>query len=484
MRVPPIARNALFLVGMGLLTANYVHAAAAVVTPAAGQAVQTINGVRVASGIVRGGYVLGQASLYIAEFGGAVTMQVGSRIAAGAVVAAAAAVPLGALVVGGVALGIAAGAASDWLSDAHAAGKAQDFEYNPTTQTIDRKASAAGSGWEANIQIPAGQDGAGQSIGAYTSTGCGAWISCPVTYHVTRPYNCELGGREGANALIQVMDKFGTGRASFCVGQSTATPPLTPGGTPTAADWERLAADLAAIPVNPKILEQMGKPIPVDPVPVINPPNQSGASDVDVGSTNPAPALVGQPMTVTGQAVPVAGTSPQQYTQPVWTVTPANDAANPYGVNVVVNNITTGNPATPTNPSTPIPGTATPATPDVCAQNPNAAMCQPVGTITDPSMPPIPELYVRKYPDGITGIWQAKSEAIKQASLFTLAAQLMPTNVVAGTCPSWQLSLNLGPSWAQLGTHEIAPPCWIWDVCKAIIIVSALMLARRLIFGG
>lgn len=104
-------------------------------------------------------------------------------------------------------------------------------------------------------------------------------------------------------------------------------------------------------------------------------------------------------------------------------------------------------------------------------------------TPSDTDLPPVPKLYERKYPDGITGIWNQKSELIKQSSLFTVADQLMPTGLTAGACPSFQIPLDLA-SWAAYGSHDFAPPCWIWDVAKTIIIISALMLARSLIFGG
>ena len=482
MRVPPILRNALFVVGMGLLTANYVHATAAVLTPAAGQAIQTTNGVRVASGVVRGGYVVGQAALYIAEFGGSVTLAVASRIAAGAVVAAAATAAVAPLVIGGLVLGAGAAAAADWLANAHAQGKALDYEIDPSGKLL--KKGVTPTNWQGDIPLTtplAGANTPAQYMAAHP-------IGAPPFTFLMYSQGCDKQGGGRGSHLIVAVDANGTGQMSFCNGVSGQPVPQPPGltapTTPTADQWEALAAQLATIPVNPKLLEQMGKPIPVDPVPVINPPDQTGAADVEIGATNPAPVLQGRAHTINGQSVPVPGTTPQQYTQPVWTVTPANDAANPYAVNVVVNNVTTGNPATPTNPTTPIPGTATPSTPDVCAQNPNAAMCQPVGTITDPSMPPIPELYVRQYPQGLAGIWQDKTAALTQTSLVTVLHQMMPTGITGGTCPSWTLNLSFGPDWADLGTHEVAPPCWLWDVAKAIMIISALMLARQLIFGG
>jgi len=98
-------------------------------------------------------------------------------------------------------------------------------------------------------------------------------------------------------------------------------------------------------------------------------------------------------------------------------------------------------------------------------------------------MPPIPKLYERKYPNGMEGIWDDYGAQIKQTSLFSLAGKLMPSISDGGVCPTWPLNLDLA-DWAAYGTHDVAPPCWIWDVAKAILIFSALLLARALIFGG
>lgn len=478
MRVTPIARNALFALGMGLLTANYAYATAAVLTPAAGQAVQVVGNARaILGGVVAGGYVLTMTGLSaLGQGAAAVAVPVYFRIAGAGAVALAAGTAAAPFVLGAVALGTAGYYAKEWLDNAHAQGLASDFEYDPVSQKIQKKAPAGAEGAmdPDRTVTDNGQTAAQRGSGANCGPNCQGWME----------RNGDHCGN-GATSTIALINQYGNQVVGYCVGPGGLVPlTVGPPTTPTADQWEQLAADLAAIPVNPKILEHMGKPIPVDPVPVINPPTQPGSGDVDIGDTNPAPALTSGPMTINGQAVPISGTSPQQYTQPVWTVTPANDAANPYGVNVVVNNITTTNPATPTNPGTTVPGTATPSTPDVCAQNPNAAMCQPVGTITDPSMPPIPELYVRKYPDGLVGIWQAKTAAISQTSFVASVGQLMPTQFTGGTCPSWTVNLSLGPSWADFGTHEVAPPCWLWDVAKAILIITALMAARRMIFGG
>ncbi|ABM32979.1 hypothetical protein QRO08_09985 [Paracidovorax citrulli] len=108
---------------------------------------------------------------------------------------------------------------------------------------------------------------------------------------------------------------------------------------------------------------------------------------------------------------------------------------------------------------------------------------KPEEPATDTPLGPLPKLYERKYPEGMTGIWAKKKDQLKQTSLVTFVNQIMPTGFVSGSCPSWQLDLSMA-QWADMGVHEVAPPCWIWPAAKAILIVSALILARALIFGG
>lgn len=102
---------------------------------------------------------------------------------------------------------------------------------------------------------------------------------------------------------------------------------------------------------------------------------------------------------------------------------------------------------------------------------------------TDTPMPPIPNLYERKYPDGMLGIWRDQSDQLKQSGLFQLAQQLMPQVPDGGQCPSFKVPLNYA-SWADFGEGDVSPPCWIWDFGKVVILISAGLLARRLIFGG
>lgn len=102
---------------------------------------------------------------------------------------------------------------------------------------------------------------------------------------------------------------------------------------------------------------------------------------------------------------------------------------------------------------------------------------------TDTPFKDIPELYKQKYPDGIGGVVNKKIDEIKATPLFSLPTMLAPSLPSSGSCPSWQLDLSLA-SWAGYGVQTIQAPCWVWDFGKVVIIISALLLARRLIFGG
>ena len=102
---------------------------------------------------------------------------------------------------------------------------------------------------------------------------------------------------------------------------------------------------------------------------------------------------------------------------------------------------------------------------------------------TDTPLGPVPDLYERKYPDGMEGVWNTYKDQLKNTSLGSLASKLMPNIPDGGTCPQWPINLDMA-QWAAFGTHDVAPPCYIWGIAKAILVVSALLLARALIFGG
>lgn len=102
--------------------------------------------------------------------------------------------------------------------------------------------------------------------------------------------------------------------------------------------------------------------------------------------------------------------------------------------------------------------------------------------LNDTANPERPKLYERKYRDGLSGVWTTQKAAFDATPIGQLKAQLMPTIPDGGSCPSWMLSLNF-QVW-NFGDHDVAPPCWVWDFGEVVIVLSALLLARALIFGG
>jgi Tfp pilus assembly major pilin PilA len=119
---------------------------------------------------------------------------------------------------------------------------------------------------------------------------------------------------------------------------------------------------------------------------------------------------------------------------------------------------------------------------DLCTRNPGIAACETVTAPTDTPLPPIPKLYDPKYPDGLTGVWNQKKDQLQGTAVMGILAKLMPSVQDGGTCP--QMLLNLDVGIRDFGIHDVAPPCWLWTFGKAVIIASALLLARALIFGG
>jgi hypothetical protein len=136
---------------------------------------------------------------------------------------------------------------------------------------------------------------------------------------------------------------------------------------------------------------------------------------------------------------------------------------------------------------------------DFCAKNPNDPQCTGGGggggagdgegegedspSISTGELGKVPTLYEPKYPNGIIGVWNENIGAIKSSPLFSLPQVFAPTNINGGSCPNWSMSANLGAR-MNFGGHSIAPPCYVWDFIKIVVIIGALMLARALIFGG
>lgn len=93
-------------------------------------------------------------------------------------------------------------------------------------------------------------------------------------------------------------------------------------------------------------------------------------------------------------------------------------------------------------------------------------------------------LYEKKYENGIKGVLNARYTQLRESPLFQLANTLAPTNVPnSGACSPFSLSMNIGPG-MNFGGGSIEVPCYVWSFIRIVMLISAFLLARRLIFGG
>jgi hypothetical protein len=119
---------------------------------------------------------------------------------------------------------------------------------------------------------------------------------------------------------------------------------------------------------------------------------------------------------------------------------------------------------------------------DLCSQHPDIEACSKV-TATDTPLPAVPTLYTQRYPNGMQGVWTTAKTAMMATPIGQLTTQLMPTNIGGGSCPKITIPLDLG-LW-NYGTGDLSPDCTqVWGFAKVVVLVSALLLARALIFGG
>lgn len=99
----------------------------------------------------------------------------------------------------------------------------------------------------------------------------------------------------------------------------------------------------------------------------------------------------------------------------------------------------------------------------------------------DPDMPEVPDLYEQKYPDGVAGVWQEKRDAMRETGLFALVDSMVP-DLGSGGCPTWSIPVLVG--FGSVSSYDLSVPCWVWDFCKVFVMVCALILSRKIVFGG
>lgn len=253
---------------------------------------------------------------------------------------------------------------------------------------------------------------------------------------------CTNGVSYGYQAVCKNYNRSG------CL--MSADPPMgegTPARPPTSGDL----AQLANSPINPALFPELGIPLPVDPVPIINPAVEP-VGDVEIGPNgNPAPQL--QPNSnplrfPDGDPIPVPNTDPQLYNQPWLEVHPSPTVDQPWRVDVrpVVTQTTDPNPQPDPTP-TPDPVPPAEFYTD-CEKFPGSLGCMPVGEPPAPSTIP--------------------------SETRTFELQSGPT-FSGGGCPS---NLDISFAGHSFQIVDMSVPCgWISGLVKPIILLLSFITA-------
>jgi len=101
-------------------------------------------------------------------------------------------------------------------------------------------------------------------------------------------------------------------------------------------------------------------------------------------------------------------------------------------------------------------------------------------SFADAAMPPVPDLYEQKYPDGIAGVWRDHQPNISDTQFWQGIRSMFPS-FGGGSCPAWAMSFNIMHG-ANYGTMPFDVPCWIFQAVGLILMTTAAFTARKIIF--
>ena len=83
----------------------------------------------------------------------------------------------------------------------------------------------------------------------------------------------------------------------------------------------------------------------------------------------------------------------------------------------------------------------------------------------------------------VASVWATRRAQMAATPLFSLASSLTSFPGMEGaSCPAFSIPQGhlFGVQWGG----DISPPCWIWPVLRAFLLLTSLFVARRLVFGG
>jgi len=87
-----------------------------------------------------------------------------------------------------------------------------------------------------------------------------------------------------------------------------------------------------------------------------------------------------------------------------------------------------------------------------------------------------------EYPNGLSGVWSEHQASINNAPVSQWLNSWSFGS--SGSCPSFNFNFDLG--FVSFGSQSISPDlfCYVFPIVRLILIISSLLLARRLVFGG
>lgn len=98
--------------------------------------------------------------------------------------------------------------------------------------------------------------------------------------------------------------------------------------------------------------------------------------------------------------------------------------------------------------------------------------------VTSPGTPSVPSsFYTSKYPNGINGAVQTRLAEVKNTGIVKWLQDFGLTDGGSWE-PKWTFALG------KFGTHVIEIPAWIMSALRAIVLISAILTARKIVFGG
>ncbi|MDO6499245.1 hypothetical protein [Photobacterium sanguinicancri] len=88
----------------------------------------------------------------------------------------------------------------------------------------------------------------------------------------------------------------------------------------------------------------------------------------------------------------------------------------------------------------------------------------------------------KRYPDGLSGVLSKFIENMKQTPIFKWLDQFV-LNIGSGTAPVYEFCFGTIAN-IDFGCLELKADSYVWVGIRSALIISALLMARRLVFGG